>query len=86
MNFRIFYGSSPKLTQADRHMFTRGGYVCRKLLQTRKGEPVGISRSMDSRFPVWKVEHGFSCMVFASYEDAMAYCRGRFYDLDGKEV
>lgn len=36
--------------------------------------------------PVWKVEYGFSCMVFGTFDEAMAFCRGKFTDLDGREV
>lgn len=86
MTYKIFFGSKPKLSQSDRQMFSRNGYSCKTLLQTQKGMPVGISKSTNPDFPVWKVEHGFSCLVFGSYEQAMEYCHGRFYDLDGKAV
>ena len=86
MKYKVFYGGAHKITDTDRQMFTRGMFECRRLLQTAKGQPVGISQSTDPDFPVWKIEYGWSCLVFPSYEDAMAYCRGRFKSLDGKEV
>ena len=48
------------------------------LMKDSKGRPVVISQSTDSDFPVWKVEYGFSYVVFGSYDEAMAYCKGRF--------
>ena len=84
--FKIFYGNEPKLSNADRPMFSRGKYECKELLKNRKGAPVAISQCTEPGYPVWKVEHSFTCVVFANYEDAMAYCKGRFYRLDGKAV
>ena len=86
MMHKIYYGSNPKLTDSDRRCFDRGKYECKALMQTAKGKPVIISQSKDKDFPVWKVEHDFSCMVFASYDEAIAYCKGRFLGLDGKAV
>lgn len=39
--------------------------------EKQAGKPVAISKSKDKDFLVWKVEYGFSCLVFPSYEDAM---------------
>ena len=78
MKHRIFYGSAPVFTDADRESFSRNGYECRALMKDRRGLPVVISRSRDRDFPVWKVEYGCSCVVFATYDEAMAFCRGRF--------
>jgi hypothetical protein len=83
---KIFYGSKPTFTMADRDCFSRGNYECKVLLQNEKGQPVVISQNKDKDFPVWKVEHGCSCLVFATYDEAMAYCKGRFLGLDGKAV
>lgn len=55
-------------------------------MQNHKGQLVVISQNKDKNFPVWKVEHGSSCVVFASYDEAMDYCRGRFLDIDEKVV
>jgi len=44
----------------------------------RKGNPVAISQSKDPDYPVWKVEYGSSCLVFATYDEAIAFCKGRF--------
>ena len=34
----------------------------------------------------WRVQYGFSCVVFKTYEEAVRFCRERFYDLDGKPL
>lgn len=86
MKRKISYGPRPKFTANDRDMFSHGNYKCHFLLQNRKGEPVAISQNNDPDFPIWKVEYGCSCLVFGSYEEAMAYCKGRFCDLSGKRL
>lgn len=86
MKRKITYGSKPKFTANDKDIFSHGNYDCHFLLQNRKGQPVAVSQSKDPDFPVWKVEYGCSCLVFGSYAEAMAYCKGRFLDLSGKPV
>ena len=86
MRHKIFYGGTPTFTDADRPCFNRGNYECKVLLKNRKGQPAVVSQSNNENFPVWKVEHDSSCLVFASYDEAMAYCKGRFQSLDGKMV
>lgn len=83
---KIYYGMEPNLSQKDRKMFYRGKYECKTLLKTGKGQPVVISQSKDTDFPSWKVEYGLSCVVFNTYDEALAFCKGRFYSLDGKAV
>ena len=51
---------------------------CKALMKDRRNRPVVISQSKDRDFPVWKVEYGFSCVLFGSYEEAMAFCHGLF--------
>ena len=84
MKFRIFYDRKPKLTTKDIDSFSHGDYKCRILLQTKRGAPVAISEHKDTG--VWKVNHGFSTVVFGTKAEALAYCKGRFLDLDGKAV
>ena len=84
MKFRIFYDLQPKLTAKDADSFSRGDYKCRILMQTRRGAPVVISEHKDTG--IWRVAHGFSTVVFGTKAEALAYCRGRFLDLDGKVV
>lgn len=86
MTHRIFYGTDFKLTDSDKKMFSREGYECKDLLQGRAGLPVVVSQKQDKDFPIWKVQYGFSCLVFPTYEDAMDFCRDRFTRLDGKAV
>ena len=85
MLFR-FYGINFKLTDYDKKMFSRKGYECKDLLQGRTGLPVVVSQKQDKNFPIWKVQYGFLCLVFPTYEDAMDFCRDRFTRLDGKAV
>lgn len=86
MTHRIFYGSDFKLNDSDKKMFSRDGYECKALLQGKSGMPVAVSQKMDKDFPIWKVQYGFSCLVFPTYEDAMDFCKDRFTRLDGKAV
>ncbi len=83
---KIFYGATPQFTDSDRRNFDRGNYRCKALMRDKKGRPVVISQSMDKDLPVWKVEFGFSCIFFGSYEEALAYCKGRFPDNGRKAV
>ena len=78
MKRKVYYGSIPKFTDNDRDIFSRNGYKCKKLMQDLNGRPVAISQSTDTDFPIWKVEYGFSTVVFRTYEDAMSFCRSRF--------
>ena len=84
MKFRIFYDRKPKFTAKDVESFSRGDYQCRILLQTKRGAPVAISEHKDSG--IWKVNHGFSTVCFGTKAEALAYCKGRFLDLDGTVV
>lgn len=84
MRFKFFFGSKPKFSQQDTNHFSDQRYKCELLLQNRKGEPVAISQHKDTG--VWRVSFGFSTVFFATYDEALAYCKGRFFDLDGKAV
>lgn len=83
---KIIYGSAPKFIESDKRYFDRGNYCCKTLLQDRKGRPVVISQNKDKDLPIWKVEFGFSSIFFGTYEEAIAYCRGRFPGSSGKAV
>ena len=84
MKFKFFFGSKPKFGQQDRACFSDKKYKCELLLQNRKEEPVAISQHKD--IGIWRVSFGFSTVFFATYDEALAYCKGRFFDLDGKAV
>ena len=84
MRFPVFYGTKPKLSIKDMSNFDRGDYKCRVLLQTKRGTPVIISQHQNTG--IWRVTHSFSNMVFGTKAEALAYCRDRFLDLDGKAV
>ena len=78
MRLKVFYGSEPSITSKDVSCFSRGNYECKALMKSKAGKPVAISKSKDKDFLVWKVEYGFSCLVFPSYEAAMDFCNERF--------
>lgn len=80
MNRKIYYGIQPKLTDHDRHLFSRGNYDCRKLFQTSSGAPVAVSRNR--KLDIWQVQYGFSSILFGTFEEALDFCRSRFYALD----
>lgn len=84
VKYRIFYGSQPSFADMDLENFSRGKYQCKRLLQTKKGMPVVISQCKDKDFSIWKVEYGFSCLVFGRYDDAMEFCKGRFTEVEGR--
>ena len=84
MRLNFFYGAKPKMTQYQAGDFSRKGYECYLLLQDKAGQPVTVSRNKE--LDVWKVEYHFSSVFFATYAEAMAYCKGRFFDADGKAV
>lgn len=78
MRLKVYYGSQPNFTENDVSCFSRGNYECKALMKNKAGQLVAISQSKDKDFPIWKVEYGFSCLVFPSYDDAMGFCSGRF--------
>ncbi len=78
MKHKFFYGAKPTYTDADKKEYSRGGFECRALMKDRKGAPVVISESIVPEFPYWKVEYGFSCVLFATRDEAMAFCERRF--------
>ncbi len=84
MRYNFFYGTTPRLTEKDAEMFSRGDYQCQRLLQTRGGSPVIVLRNTVS--DIWMVQNGFSSVYFGDYSEAMAYCRTRFCELDGGPI
>ncbi len=86
MRYKFFYGTQPKFSAKDKELFSRGKYRCHTLLQTLRHQPVVISCHTDPDFQIWKVAYGTFCAFFGTYEEALAYCKGRFYDLDGKPL
>jgi len=47
------------------------------------------AHSMISRnkvMDIWKVEYGLSSVFFGTKAEALAYCKGRFFDSDGQAV
>lgn len=76
---KVYYGTTPKLTKKDKAAYSRNGYECVALYRTRKGLPVILSSS-DSKIKgtVWKVEYGYSCIVFKTYDEAVDFCERKF--------
>ena len=84
MRFKFFFGGKPKLTQADTDYFNTKEHRCSLLMQDKAGRPVAISQHKGTG--TWRVQFGFSTCYFASYDEALAFCKGRFFMLDGKRV
>ena len=84
MRYPVFYSMKPSLSMLNVDNFSRGDYKCRILLQTKRGQPVAITQHKD--LDIWRVLHGFSTVMFGTKAEAMAYCKNRFLDLDGRAV
>ena len=82
MRLKVYYSSQPTFSGKDVSCFSRGNYECKALMRSKAGQPVAISKSKDKDFPIWKVEYGFSCLIFPSYEAAMDFCNGRFVKVE----
>ncbi len=82
MQHKIYYGTKPTFSSKDVSCFSRGKYECKALMRNKGGQPVVISQCKDKDFPVWKVEYGYSCLIFLSFDDAMDFCSGRFEKVD----
>lgn len=78
MRFNVYYGAERRITNADRHDFDRGNYECALVMRDSRDNPVIVSRRKDPGFPVWKVECGYSCFIFLSKAEAMAFCEERY--------
>ena len=82
MKFNFFYGL--KLMKHRAVDFSGKSYECKLLLQGKNGQPVAVSRNTE--LGIWKVDCNFSSVYFGTYEEALAYCKGRFFDTDGKAM
>lgn len=81
MFHKLIYQKKAVYSQADVDSFSTKDYACVKLMRTKKGKPVAISESNDTKNWHWRVQYGFSTVVFPSYADAMRFCRDRFFEL-----
>ena len=84
MKHRFFYGIQPSIKQFRPEEFSRGAYECTQLFQSKNGTPVMLSHN--TTMDIWKVECGFSTVFFGTKAEALAYCKGRFFDADGQVV
>ena len=84
MKHRFFYGLKPGIENLSTEDFSEKDYECNLLFQTKRGAPVVVARhkSLD----IWKVQNGFSTAFFGTKAEALAYCKGRFLDVDGLAV
>ena len=83
MFHKLIYQKKAALTEADARDFSTKDYTCVKLLLTKRGRPVAILESNDTKNWHWRVQYGFSTVVFPTYAEAMQFCRERFYELNG---
>ena len=86
MFHKLIYQKKAVFTDADARDFSTKDYTCVKLLLTKRGRPVAILESNDTKNWHWRVQYGFSIVVFKSYAEAMQFCRERFFDLNGKPL
>lgn len=84
MKHRFFYGLKPGINNLSAKDFSQKDYECSLLFQTKRGAPVVVTRH--KCLDIWKVQNSFSSVFFGTKEEALAYCRGRFLDADGKAV
>lgn len=59
---------------------------CKHHFKTGQGRPVEVLHCTSAYKDYWRVQHDNSCIVFATENDALAYCRVRFYDLEGNRL
>ena len=78
---KFFYGQEAKLTAMDKRLFDRNGFICTDILTTDKGEPMIISGRHEDG--TWKLQYGFSTILFSGRKEALNYCRKRFPGLKG---
>lgn len=81
MIHRLIYQKKAAFTDADVRDFSTDDYTCIKLLLTKRGRPVAILESNDTKNWHWRVQYGFSTVVFPTYAEAMRFCRDRFFEL-----
>lgn len=84
MRHKFFYGIEPGIKNFSPKDFSERDYDCHIIFQNKRGMPVAVSRHKKMDF--WKVQNGFSSVFFGTKAEALAYCRGRFLDADGKAV
>lgn len=84
MKNRVFYGIEPHINNYNAKDFSRGDYEGCMLFQTKKGTPVVVSRSKS--MDIWQVQYGLSSVFFGTKAEALAFCKGKFFDADGQVV
>ncbi len=81
MKFRIFHGGKPVINKKD---FDTKYYDCMATFYTKREQPVILSCHKEQN--LWKVQYGFSTLVFDTYTKAMEFCNARFYDKQGNKL
>ena len=82
MFHRLIYHKKAPISQANLRDFSTKNYTCVKLMRTNRGKPVAILESNDTKNWHWRVQYGFSCLVFKTYAEAVKFCRDRFSELE----
>ena len=73
MKFRIFHGGNPTFNKRD---FDTKDYECLNMYYNKKELPVALSKHRTRN--AWKVQFGFSTLIFDNYAEAVAYCESHF--------
>ena len=84
MRHKFFYGMKPGINNFSPKDFDQRDYACHIIFQNKRGMPVVVARHKTMDF--LKVQNGFSTVFFGTKAEALAYCKGRFFDSDGLAV
>ena len=84
MRHKFFYGIEPGINNFSPKDFSERDYDCHVIFQSKRGMPVAVSRH--KTVDIWKVQNGFSTVLFGTRADALDYCMGRFCDANGQAV
>lgn len=61
-------------------------YEGRFLFQTRDGRPAVLAQHSDPDIAIWRVMFGMSSIFFATYGEAMEYCKKHFLSRNGRPL
>lgn len=78
MKYRFSYENEPRLTDADRELFSHGDYDCQRLFKTKEGQIAALLQNRKGTCMPWKVVYGFSEVMFKTQQEAMDFCSQRF--------
>lgn len=84
MKRRFFYGLKSSIGNYSPKDFSLKDYEGSLLFRNKRGAPVVVFHH--KKLDIWRVQSGFSAVFFGTKAEALAYCKGRFFDADGKAV